>query len=166
MTNPYPNQPPAYPPPPTPAPKAKKSKTWVWILGIVVAFVLGLSIGSSGNNTTTAGPATAVTATAPAGGAVTATEKSAPPAPPAAAGPKTEFGDGTYKVGEDIAAGSYKSAGPREGSAVPNCYWARKKDDSGSLDSIIANNGGAGATRITVKKGEYLEVSGCDFVKA
>ncbi|MEV6904067.1 hypothetical protein [Amycolatopsis sp. NPDC051372] len=29
-------------------------------------------------------------------------------------GPQTEFGNGTCKVGEDIVAGTYKTAGPRD----------------------------------------------------
>ena len=82
----------------------------------------------------------------------------------APAGPKTTFGDGTYLVGTDIAPGSYKTTGPRP-STVPNCYWARMKNDSGSLNSIIANDNTEGATRITVNNGEYLMVGGCDFTK-
>jgi hypothetical protein len=49
---------------------------------------------------------------------------------------------------------------------VPNCYFSRSKDDSGSLTSILQNDNSQGATRITVKKGEFLNVSGCDFTKA
>jgi hypothetical protein len=67
-----------------------------------------------------------------------------------------------YLVGTDIAAGSYKASGPRPGG-IGDCYWARLKDDSGS--NIIANDLAAGATRVTVKNGEYLEVKGCDFIK-
>ena len=45
----------------------------------------------------------------------------APPPPPP--GPKTTFeGDGTYAVGNDIAPGTYESAGPVADGA---CYWKR-----------------------------------------
>ena len=37
------------------------------------------------------------------------------------------------------------------------------KDDSGT--NIIANNLGEGPSRFTTVKGEYLEISGCDFTK-
>lgn len=81
-------------------------------------------------------------------------------ASPTPEGPKTSFGPGKYKVGEDIAAGSYRTAGPEDDS-FPNCYWAREKDDSGSLDSIIANANSEGPTRVTVNAGEFFETSGC-----
>lgn len=78
--------------------------------------------------------------------------------PPAAAGPLTTFGEGTYLVGEDIKAGTYKTTGGSDGS----CYWARNKNDSGEADAIIANDLGGGPTRVTVKKGELFETNGCD----
>ncbi|MFD9963616.1 hypothetical protein [Amycolatopsis sp. NPDC058986] len=40
------------------------------------------------------------------------------------------------------------------------------KNDSGSPDAIIANNITHGTARVTVGKGEYLQVSGCDFTRA
>lgn len=162
MTNPYPQQ--QYAPPAPPA-RVKRPKRWPWILGMIGTLILGILIGSAGNSGTPA----AQTSTAPAPPAAAAPTTSAPAAPAAPAepaGPKTEFGDGTYLVGTDIAAGTYKSAGPRAGSAIPNCYWARMKDDSGQVSGIIANNNSSGPSRITVKKGEYLQVAGCDFAKA
>lgn len=152
--------PPQAPQPPPRQAKVKKTKKWPWVLGLILAFGLGAAVGSAGKTTPASSSAapTTVTVAAPVGGAV------APAQPPAApAEPKTDFGDGTYLVGTDIAVGSYKSNGPREGG-VGQCYWARLKDDSGS--NIIANGFGAGATRVTVKKGEYLQVTGCDFTKA
>lgn len=148
---------PQYAPPPPPAAQ-KKPRRWPWILGIIAAGGIGIGIGNSSHGVSpTATPTTVTVAPAPAG------QQPATQAPPAAAGPKTEFGDGTYKVGEDITAGTYKSTGPRAG--MPLCYWARMKNDSGSLDAIIANNNSQGPTRVTVKAGEYLQVTGCDFVK-
>lgn len=162
-----PQQPaPQYAPPPPPAAR-KKPRKWPWILGIVVAFGLGAAAGASGGGTPTAAPATVTVNPAPAGQQPASAPASSPASQPApAAGPKTEFGDGTFKVGEDIAAGTYKSSGPRSGSPVPLCYWARMKNDSGGVDAIIANNNSQGPTRVTVKAGEYLQVTGCDFVKA
>lgn len=161
---PHPQQQPAtgqYAPPP--APRVKKPRRWPWVLGILAAFGLGAAVGSSGSSPTAAPAAsTSTTAGAPAPSTAAAPATQAP-ATAAPDGPKTEFGDGTYLVGTDIAVGSYKSSGPRPGG-VGQCYWARLKDDSGS--NIIANNLGAGATRVTVKKGEYLQITGCDFTKA
>jgi hypothetical protein len=44
---------------------------------------------------------------------------SAAPAKPA--GPATQFGDGTYQVGVDVAAGRYKTPGPTD-DLFKNCY--------------------------------------------
>jgi hypothetical protein len=97
------------PPPPLGPVKARK---WPWIVAIVVAFLFGIGVGGAGDKTT---------ATTAAGSAVTTQtvtvaapvpqqqaqpaviEAPAAPAGPAASGPKTSFGDGTWVVGEDIA---------------------------------------------------------------
>ncbi|ORW71307.1 hypothetical protein [Mycolicibacter senuensis] len=50
---------------------------------------------------------------------------SSEPAPPP--GPKQVIDtDGTFTVGKDIAPGTYRSDGPREGNA---CYWRRNSGD-------------------------------------
>ena len=160
-----------YQPLPTEYPQSakpvRKPRHWPWILGVIGALILGVVIGSAGRGggiTSLTATTTTVTASAPARAAPTLM---GPPVPPAAAsGPKTEFGDGKFKVGADIAAGSYKSTGPRAGSVLPSCYWARMKDDSGSVGSIIGHDISQGPTRLTVKTGEYLQVAGCDFTKA
>jgi hypothetical protein len=179
MTEPYQPQPGQQPAAPAKAKKAKSPRKWPWILGIFVAFGIGAAVGSGGGSTptTTAAPAAGaphaatvtqtVTAAAPAPApAAAAPANPAPAAPAADSGPKTSFGDGAYLVGTDIAAGSYKTSGPRAGSVIPNCYFSRAKDDTGSLSSIEQNDNTAGSARVTVKKGEYLTVAGCDWAKA
>ncbi|MCE7008026.1 hypothetical protein LWC34_35165 [Kibdelosporangium philippinense] len=102
--------------------------------------------------TKTATPPPATTITAPAPPPVTVTYT--PPTP-------TGFGDGIYAVGSDIQPGRYKTEG------ADRCYFARLKDDSGSFESIIANNNLSGPGSVTVKKGEFFEVKGdCTWVKA
>jgi len=160
------NQPHATPwqqPPPPPAPTPKRPRRWPWILGIVAAFMLGLfiGIGTSGSPTPSSSNPGGTVAPVPSSGSGSPVTQAPPPTETKAA-PKTEFGDGTYLVGTDIAAGSYKTSGPRAGSTI--CYWARLKDDSGS--NIIANNAGQGAARLTVKAGEYLQITGCDWTRA
>ena len=46
-----------------------------------------------------------------------------------------QFGDGTWLVGSDIQAGTYRTSNP-SGS----CYWARLSGLGGELDDIIAND--------------------------
>ncbi|AWW42885.1 hypothetical protein DN051_36695 [Streptomyces cadmiisoli] len=73
-------------------------------------------------------------------------------------GPSTSIGSGTYLVGEDVKAGSYKTSGPTDDM----CYWARNKNDSGELEAIIANGILEGPGRVTLNKGEVFETSGCE----
>jgi len=72
--------------------------------------------------------------------------------------PATEFGDGTYLVGTDIAPGSYRSDGP---AAAGRCSWARLQDAS-----VVASAVTGGPTHLTTTGGEYLRVAGCYFVPA
>lgn len=48
--------------------------------------------------------------------------------------PTAAFGDGTYRVGRDIAPGTWRNSDSSE-----QCYWARLSGFGGSLDEIIAN---------------------------
>jgi len=59
-------------------------------------------------------------------------------------------GNGTYAVGGDVQPGTYRSAGPADSTGI--CYWARLKDTTGDMDSIIANDVGKGPQVVTVKK--------------
>lgn len=82
-----------------------------------------------------------------------------------AAGPAKSFGQGTYKVGKDVQAGTYRTDGPSSAD-MPNCYWARAKDASGELTSIIANDLPMGPASVTLKSGEYVSTHGCkDWTK-
>jgi hypothetical protein len=73
-------------------------------------------------------------------------------------GPLTSIDEGTYLVGEDVEAGSYKTAGP----TTSMCYWSRNKDDSGEFGAIIANDIVHGPGRVTLNKGEIFETNGCE----
>lgn len=162
----------AVPVPPVPSPrKPSRAKAWVTHGAVAcVALLIGAGIGSSGEadadsrTGTSAKPGPTVTATA------TETAKAAPaptvtktvkakPKKTKEAGPASTFsGDGEYLVGEDIAAGTYKTAG---GDGSFGCYWARLKDASGEFDAIIANNNLDGPGRVTLNKGEYFQTKRC-----
>lgn len=62
-------------------------------------------------------------------------------------------GDGLYEVGEDIPAGKYKTTGK------VGCYYAVL--NSTDTHDIAHNNIVDGAGTVTVKKGDYLELSRC-----
>jgi hypothetical protein len=75
----------------------------------------------------------------------------APPVP----GPKRIITDGLWKVGEEVAPGTYRSSGGG------NCYWARLSGFSGDLDDIITNGLGRNQT-VTISASDVgFESDGC-----
>ncbi|MET8447815.1 hypothetical protein [Streptomyces sp. NPDC005209] len=65
---------------------------------------------------------------------------------------------GMFKVGTDIAPGTYRSTG----NADDSCYWERTKDAEHGLDSIIANNNVTGTAVVTIKASDaYFKTTGC-----
>lgn len=138
--------PPPYGPPPQMAPPPKKGiPPIVFVIGVGVAFFLGIGIGAAGGTVDTgATPEVTVTKTVVAKPKAAAT-KTATAAP---AGPATSFGDGSYRVGEEIKAGTYRAPGGG------NCYWERLKDFKGELGSILANENPSGPTTVTIKSSD------------
>lgn len=66
---------------------------------------------------------------------------------------------GMYKVGTDIAPGTYKSTG---NTADDNCYWERTKDAEHGLNSLIANDNVTGTAVVTISPGDaYFKTTGC-----
>ncbi|MEU8785743.1 hypothetical protein [Streptomyces sp. NPDC048637] len=129
-----------------------------------VVFGLGAAVGSGGEKAeaktvpAVRGTVTAKTAKARAEqpeGDAQPVEKAAAPA-----GPEAVVGQGSHLVGEDIAAGTYRTGGPAA-SGGPLCHWARAKNSSGDMDSIIATGIPQGPARVTVNKGETFETNGC-----
>ncbi|MFE7786647.1 hypothetical protein [Streptomyces nigrescens] len=160
-------QPRPFAPPRATEPPEKKHATLKIAVGVVCACIvigLGAAVGGGGKKTEVKpAPAATVTVTAkmakahaekPKGGAKPAEKAAAP------TGPEITVGQGSYLVGEDIAVGTYRTGGPAA-SDVPLCYWARAKDSSGDMDSIIANGTPQGPARVTVNKGETFETNGC-----
>lgn len=69
------------------------------------------------------------------------------------------FGDGTWEVGEDLRAGTYRLREP-----AGFCYWARLRGFGGDLNDIIANENVVDAYGVvTIKKSDAgFESNGCD----
>lgn len=139
----------------------------------LVSLFAGVGIGSSdgssdagkGDAAAKAAPQPTVTVTKTAGAgdpkpAPTVTKTvTAKPRKTKESGPATSFsGEGEYLVGEDIKAGTYKTAGP---DGAFGCYWERAKDASGEFGSIIANNNLNGPGRVTLNNGEYFKTNRC-----
>ncbi|MEV6649350.1 hypothetical protein [Streptomyces sp. NPDC051219] len=65
---------------------------------------------------------------------------------------------GMFKVGTDIAPGTYKSSGNTDDL----CYWERAKDSEHSLESIAANDNVSGNAIVTITaKDAYFKTTGC-----
>lgn len=62
----------------------------------------------------------------------------------------TFFGDGTFRIGEDLPAGTYRTRRPSEGF----CYWERKSGFSGSSEEIIANEIGDEHQVVTIESSD------------
>jgi hypothetical protein len=71
----------------------------------------------------------------------------------------TMAGDGgMFRVGADIAPGTYQSTGNTDDS----CYWERAKDAEHSIDSIIANDNVSGTAVVRISSSDaYFKTSGC-----
>lgn len=147
----YPQQPGAFQHP-SQQPKKRKRRIWLWIIGIIVALAIisGIVNAFSGNSTTNI---PAAQSTQPA----TQSSPTQAPAQPTATPKPTQkptpsfatFGDGTFQVGKDIQPGTYRT---RVGSS--NCYYARLKGFSGSLDDILANDNTDAPAIVTIKSSD------------
>lgn len=130
-------------------------RTWQVLVVAAVALVIGITAGASTKTKTTtvsagsvqpsvqATQATAATTSPPTTASAT-TAAPAPTSPPTSAGPKTSFSDGSYRVGVDIAPGTYRSSGT--GS---DCYWKRLSNFTGQND-ILANYLSNSPTTVTI----------------
>ncbi|ARZ69714.1 hypothetical protein M1P56_02475 [Streptomyces sp. HU2014] len=76
----------------------------------------------------------------------------------AGATPQTQVsGNGMYRVGVDIAPGTYKAEGNKSG-----CYWERDKDALHEMDSIEANENVTGSGIVTLSPQDgYFKTNGC-----
>lgn len=169
------------PPAPENPASTRAGRHWPWIVGVVAAFLAGVGAASATvqrpavdqtaaaapttitrtvtvpASATTAAPVTIVsTVTAPQETVTRTVISSAAPAAPRSGGNGT-LSDGVHRIGTDAKAGRWKTAGPRDSFG---CYWSRNSNDSGDFSAIIANGLVQGPTSVTVKSGEFLELSG------
>jgi len=163
---PFDRQPHSFAVPPAGQPPRKEHAALRIAVGAVCACTvlgLGAAVGGDGSGGRKPGakpaPTVAVTFTAkPVRASVAKPEKAAGKA--AAAGPGTTVGQGSHLVGEDIAAGTYRTGGPAA-SGIPLCYWARAKDAGGERGGVLASGTPEGPARVTLTKGETFETHGC-----
>ncbi|WP_214406581.1 hypothetical protein [Pseudonocardia lacus] len=152
------------PPSPFPSEPAHPPRRWPWLLGgLAAGLLVGGGVGATAFPSTIVQAAPAVTVTAPAPPPETVTVTVVAPPVPAAAvepsGPLTTFSSGVWEVGVDIAAGKYKTAG----TDGYGCYYARLRENDGTLEDIISNGFVQGPATVTVRQSDgYFETSGCE----
>jgi hypothetical protein len=70
---------------------------------------------------------------------------------------RTAFGDGVYLVGEDVAAGTYRSSG------TGTCSWSRLSGFGGTPDQVITSGVAIGPQEVTLRASdEGFASSGCE----
>ena len=73
--------------------------------------------------------------------------------------PVSDIGPGTYLVGRDIAAGTYRG---KAGTGVrDSCYWERLSGVTGEFSDLIANENATGAYFVGVKDSDYALSTAC-----
>ncbi|HEU5160514.1 MAG TPA: DUF4190 domain-containing protein [Streptosporangiaceae bacterium] len=153
---------------------------WVWWVGSVLAVIFGhvalsqiKKTGAAGRGLAVAGLVlgyigigiallVSVVMLAPGNGDNTDSGAPAPQESMSTVGPASKPsqsipGDGTFRVPQDVQPGTYRTPGGEP------CYWARLRNLSGDLDSILANGNPTGPTTVTIRSTDKgFETTGCD----
>lgn len=145
---------------------APKKKSRVWLVVTLVLFTVtavclcGVAVAtSSGGEKPDVSTTTASAGQPPSVAATKAGTVPVTPQPTAAAAAKAapNIEDGTWTVGEDFPAGTYKTTG-----AGDTCYWAiYKSGQNQSFDSMVDNHLGGGNLRVSLKAGQDFETKRC-----
>ena len=118
-------------------PQRKKSRKKLWIT-LAIIFVLLVIIGAINSGNTNSGNQAVATPTQATQQQAQNQPTQVPTTPTPTPKPKPSFatfGDGTFVVGKDIKAGTYRTR-----AASPGCYYARLKGFGGTVDDILAND--------------------------
>lgn len=161
-------------------PIAPRKRVWLRLLlalGVLLLLLFACAVATSGGVQDGYGAARTEGPVSIPGGAEPGAVPAPPPNPdnssgvaedgPGASGPLTEFGDGNWEIGVDIAPGKYKSAGPAldyEGAA---CFAQTTKEGNGEIGDIAKQEVVNGPiTFIIPAKGvKFFESTGCQTWK-
>jgi hypothetical protein len=139
--------------------RSRKAKIWL-IVGAVIAVLAligALAPSETAEDTSGSEAPPAPTESAPPPPATTESAPPPPEQPPEPPPPEEPegIGDGTHTIGEDIAAGTYRSTGDS------TCYWARLAGFSGEIDDILANGNNAPEIVTIARRDAGFETQGC-----
>lgn len=131
-------------------------KRIIWTVVSAAAAVLLLACGSPAAPTTPTFSPVQPSNVVPTSAIATVQPTAVATLPPASVAPAApSISDGTWTVGEDVPAGTYKVTG-----AGSTCYWSITKSGSNGAD-IIDNHLGGGNLRVTLKAGQDFETARC-----
>ena len=80
---------------------------------------------------------------------------------PVPSAPLESLDPGTYIIGRDISAGTYR--GETGQDILDSCYWARLNGVSGDFGQLIANNIANGKFYVEVKVSDFALSIACDL---
>lgn len=126
--------------------------------GILVGCVVGLAIGATRDLTSPAAISAAGTDSPPPPGTAFPAIPPPPttiPAPAAPAAPSVD--DGTWTVGIDLPAGTYRTTAV----VSSDCYWGIYKSGTNGNDIIANDIPGGGRPTVTVKAGQDFRTARC-----
>jgi hypothetical protein len=145
-----------------------KKKNWFlrhkFITGLlavaVLVIIIAVNAGGGDDNTTSSGSQKSTSGGSSGNPkASTSSKPTAKPSSKPSSKPKPEpkkYGDGTYRVREDIPAGTYRSS-----ETTDLCYWATLKGFSGDLNDIIKNGNNSPAIVSLEKSTKGFQSTGC-----
>ncbi|MEU7407900.1 hypothetical protein AB0B40_00980 [Streptomyces sp. NPDC042638] len=132
------------------------------VVGIAIIGTVSANAGGehkdSGSSGSGSGTGSGKASSAPLG------RTSGPPTSPASPASSMDGDGGTFKVGTDIAPGTYRSTGNAGGS----CSWERTRNAGHGLEPVIAGNHVTGTAVVTISPSDgYFRTTGCgDWKKA
>jgi hypothetical protein len=129
-----------------------------FIIGLGTSLVFGCMVGVAIGSQR--GPSTPVVPTVaeqcPQGAALSNGVCTSAATKSAAKAPTIE--DGTWTVGEDVPAGTYRTTA----NVSSRCYWQITKTGGDSVSDIVDNDiPGGGRPRVTLKRGQDFKTSNC-----
>ena len=135
--------------PVTHAAPARPRRRWPLAAGCgVLGVVVGVMIGAVGDTAAVSTPGRAVTAPAAA---------EAGPADKAAPEPASLIEEGTWVVGEDFPAGTYRTTA----RVAEGCYWQVSRGGSNGQDILANAIETGGRPRVRLRRGQEFETAGC-----
>lgn len=150
-------------------PMSRTKKTWLSVAAVVGGTVLAACLGITAAALNTAespppsrpqlaGSAASPTSSPQGGWGADSVSPSAAPktsaSPKAAVVPAATIKAGTWTVGDDIPAGTYRSSG-----VTSMCYWEISKTGTNGSDIIANDLPSGGRPQVTLKKGQDFKTS-------